>query len=75
MLRAFRENMPFDEFTREQLGGDLMPNATPQQKVAAAYNRLTCASAEGGLQPEEYLAKYGADRVRTLTDPGRRQAR
>ncbi len=67
VLRAFRENMPFDQFTREQLGGDLMPNATPQQKVAAAYNRLNRASAEGGLQPEEYLAKYGADRVRTLS--------
>ena len=67
VLRAFRENMPFDQFTREQLAGDLMPNATPQQKVAAAYNRLNRASAEGGLQPEEYLAKYGADRVRTLS--------
>ncbi|HLY15878.1 MAG TPA: PSD1 and planctomycete cytochrome C domain-containing protein [Bryobacteraceae bacterium] len=67
VLRAFRDNMPFDEFTREQLAGDLMPNATPQQKVAAAYNRLNRASAEGGLQPNEYLAKYGADRVRTLS--------
>ncbi len=67
VLRAFRDNMPFDQFTREQLAGDLMPNATVEQKVAAAYNRLNRASAEGGLQPNEYLAKYGADRVRTLS--------
>ena len=67
VLRAFRENMPFDQFTREQLAGDLMPNATIDQKVAAAYNRMNRTSAEGGLQPNEYLAKYGADRVRTLS--------
>ena len=67
VLRAFRDNKPFDEFTREQLAGDLMPNATSEQKVASAYNRLNRTSAEGGLQPKEYLAKYGADRVRTLS--------
>jgi len=67
VLRAFLNNKPFDEFTREQLAGDLMPNATVDQKVASAYNRLNRVSAEGGLQPKEYLAKYGADRVRTLS--------
>jgi hypothetical protein len=67
VLRAFRDNKPFDEFTREQLAGDLLPNATVEQKVASAYNRLTRTSAEGGLQPKEYLAKYGADRARTLS--------
>jgi hypothetical protein len=67
VLRAFRYNMPFDEFTREQLAGDLLPNGTMEQRVASAYNRLNRASAEGGLQPKEYLAKYGADRVRTLS--------
>ncbi len=67
VLRAFLNNMPFDQFTREQLAGDLLPNATREQEVAAAYNRLNRASAEGGLQPNEYLAKYGADRVRTLS--------
>jgi hypothetical protein len=66
VLRAFRDNLPFDEFTREQLAGDLIPNATRDQKVASAYNRLNRTSAEGGLQPKEYLAKYGADRVRTI---------
>src|ERR1700730_8983102 len=67
VLRAFRDNMPFDQFTREQLAGDLLPDATVEQKVASAYNRLNRTSAEGGLQPKEYLAKYGADRVRTLS--------
>lgn len=67
VLRAFRDNKPFDQFTREQLAGDLIPNATDEQKVASAYNRLTRTSAEGGIQPKEYLAKYAADRVRTTS--------
>ena len=67
VLRAFRDNMPFDRFTREQLAGDLLPDATLDQKIASAYNRLNRASAEGGIQPKEYIAKYGADRVRTLS--------
>ncbi len=67
VLRAFRDNKPFDAFTREQLAGDLLPNATVEQKVASAYNRLNRVSAEGGLQPKEYLAKYAADRVRTVS--------
>ena len=66
VLKAFRDNKPFDDFTREQLAGDLIPNATVEQKVGAAYNRLNRTSAEGGLQPKEYIAKYGADRVRDL---------
>jgi hypothetical protein len=66
VLHAFRDNKPFDEFTREQLAGDLIPNATIEQRVASAYNRLNRTSAEGGLQPKEYLAKYASDRVRTL---------
>src|SRR5262245_35445073 len=67
VLRAFLTNRPFDEFTREQIAGDLLPNASTEQRVASAYNRLNRTSAEGGLQPKEYLAKYGADRVRTLS--------
>jgi hypothetical protein len=65
VLHAFRDNKPFDAFTREQLAGDLIPNASTEQRVASAYNRLNRTSAEGGLQPKEYLAKYAADRVRT----------
>ncbi|MEX2264755.1 MAG: PSD1 and planctomycete cytochrome C domain-containing protein [Bryobacteraceae bacterium] len=67
VLRSFRDNKPFDQFTREQLAGDLLPNATTEQKIASAYNRLTRTSAEGGLQPKEYVAKYGSDRVRTAS--------
>ncbi|MFN0085608.1 MAG: PSD1 and planctomycete cytochrome C domain-containing protein, partial [Blastocatellia bacterium] len=67
VLRAFRENKPFDEFTREQIAGDLLPNATIEQRVASAFNRLNRVSAEGGVQPKEYLAKYAADRVRTAS--------
>ncbi len=67
VLRAFRDNKPFDEFTREQLAGDLLPNPTTEQLVASAYNRLNRTSAEGGVQPKEYLAKYAADRVRTTS--------
>jgi hypothetical protein len=67
VLRAFRDNKPFDVFTREQLAGDLLPGATNEQKIASAYNRLNRVSGEGGLQEKEYLAKYGADRVRTVS--------
>ncbi|MEP7304989.1 MAG: DUF1553 domain-containing protein [Acidobacteriota bacterium] len=67
VLKAIRDNKPFDQFTREQLAGDLLPNATVDQKIASAYNRLNRVSGEGGLQEKEYLAKYGADRVRAVT--------
>ena len=66
VIRSFNSNKPFDQFTREQLAGDLMPNATPEQQIASGYNRLGMMSAEGGVQPKEYLAKYIAERVRNL---------
>jgi len=65
VIDAFNDNKPFDQFTVEQLAGDLLPEATLSQKVASTYNRLNRASGEGGVQPKEYLAKYSADRVRT----------
>ena len=67
VIRAFDDNMPFDQFTREQLAGDLLPNATLQQRVAAAYNRLNLITREGGSQPKEFLARYTADRVRNVS--------
>ena len=67
VLQAFLKNRPFDDMTREQIAGDLLPEATIEQRIASAYNRLNRTSAEGGLQPKEYLAKYGADRVRTVS--------
>jgi len=65
VINAFNTNMPFDRFTREQLAGDLLPQPSRDQLVASGYNRLGMMSAEGGVQPEEYLAKYASDRVRT----------
>jgi hypothetical protein len=67
VIRAFNDNMPFDRFTIEQLGGDLLPGATVAQKVASAYNRLLQTTEEGGAQPKEYEAKYAADRVRNVS--------
>ncbi|MDE0314373.1 MAG: PSD1 and planctomycete cytochrome C domain-containing protein [Candidatus Poribacteria bacterium] len=65
VIKAFNDNMPFDQFTLENLAGDLLPNASPDQKVASGYNRLNQTTAEGGAQAKEYLAIYAADRVRT----------
>ena len=67
VINAFNDNMPFDQFTREQLAGDLLDKPTQWQQVASGYNRLGMMSAEGGVQPEEYLAKYAADRVRNAS--------
>lgn len=65
VIRAFNENKRFDQFTIEQIAGDLLPDATQEQKVASAYNRLHMMTGEGGAQDKEYRAKYFADRVRT----------
>ncbi len=66
VIDAFNRNLPFDEFTRQQLAGDLLPNPSSDQLVATCFNRLNMMTREGGAQPQEYLAKYSADRVRTV---------
>jgi len=66
VIESFNNNVPFNQFTIENLAGDLLPEPTLKQKVASTFNRLNRASAEGGGQPKEYLAKYMADRVRTV---------
>jgi hypothetical protein len=66
VIKAFNDNMPFDEFTVDQLAGDLVPDATVDQQIASGYNRLLQTSHEGGVQVKEYLSKYDADRVRNL---------
>ncbi len=67
VIDAFRQNMPFDQFTIEQIAGDLLPEATTQQRVATGYNRVLQTTHEGGAQAKEYLAIYAADRVRNLS--------
>jgi hypothetical protein len=67
VIDAFNSNKPYDKFVIEQLAGDLLPNATTEQKVASGFNRLNMVTREGGAQPKEYLAKYAADRVRTVS--------
>jgi hypothetical protein len=67
VIRSFNDNLHFDRFTVEQLAGDLLPDATREQKIASAYNRLLQTTEEGGSQPKEYEAKYAADRVRNVS--------
>jgi hypothetical protein len=67
VIRSFNANKRFDQFTIEQLAGDLLPNPTLEQRIATAYNRLLQTTEEGGAQAKEYLAKYDADRVRNVT--------
>ena len=68
VIKAFNDNMTFDQFTLEQLAGDLLPGSTIQQKVASGYNRLLQTTHEGGLQIKEYDAIYAADRVRNVSE-------
>jgi hypothetical protein len=67
VIESLNANKPFDVFTTEQLAGDLLPNATIEQKIASGYNRLLQTTHEGGAQDKEYRAKYAADRVRNLS--------
>ncbi|CAN5609951.1 PSD1 and planctomycete cytochrome C domain-containing protein [soil metagenome] len=64
VISSFNANQRYDQFTIEQLAGDLLPNPTQSQRIATAYNRLLQTTEEGGAQAEEYIAKYSSDRVR-----------
>ncbi|MDA1013308.1 MAG: PSD1 and planctomycete cytochrome C domain-containing protein [Planctomycetota bacterium] len=66
VIQAFNKNMPFSQFTIEQLGGDLLPNATVDQKVATGFVRNTRYNEEGGADPDEWRVEYAKDRARTL---------
>lgn len=66
VVKAFNENLPFDQFIIWQLAGDLLPNATDEQVLATAFNRLHQQEAEGGSVEEEYRVEYIADRVQTV---------
>jgi len=67
VIHAFDRNMPFDEFTIEQLAGDLLPNPTLDQRIATAFNRNHRSNAEGGIVPEEFRVEYVADRAETTS--------
>lgn len=67
VIDAFNRNLPFDRFTIEQVAGDLLPRPSVEQQVASGFNRLNMMTREGGAQPKEYIAKYAADRVRTVS--------
>jgi hypothetical protein len=67
VIHAFNTNMPFDQFTVEQLAGDLLPNATIDQKIGSGFNRCNITTSEGGAIEEEYAVLYTRDRTDTTS--------
>jgi hypothetical protein len=67
VIDALNRDLPFDQFTLEQLAGDLLPNATDSQKIATGFHRNTLTNREGGIDPEEDRVKQTFDRVNTTS--------
>ncbi len=67
VIDAFNRNEPFDQFTLEQIAGDLLPGATLDQKIATGFSRNHRANTEDGIIPEEYAVEYVVDRVETTS--------
>lgn len=66
VIAAFNRNTPFDQFTIEQLAGDLLPNRTMDQQIESGFNRCNITTNEGGTIPEEYYVLYARDRTETF---------
>jgi mono/diheme cytochrome c family protein len=67
VIRALNQNMPYDQFTIEQLAGDLLPSATIEQKTATGFHRNTLTNKEGGVDQEEFRVAAVVDRTNTTT--------
>lgn len=67
VIQSFNKNMPYDKFVTWQLAGDLLPNATREQKLATTFNRLHPQNLEGGIIDEEFRSEYVADRTATVS--------
>ncbi len=66
VIKAFNANQKYDQFATEQLAGDLLPNASKDQRLATAFNRLHMQNEEGGVVEEEFRVAYVVDRVTTF---------
>ncbi len=67
VINSFNANLPYDQFTIDQIAGDLLPSATLDQKIASGFNRNHMITLEGGAIPEEYHVEYLVDRVSTTS--------